>query len=308
MSYKGTMTRRTFARNLFVGATGLPALARAGEAKPSGRYRGVSCMTFVWNTVLGPRGESVEDHFDEILAAIRSAGYEGVETFADMIDRPERAERMSDLLKKHGLRLSAVYKGGPLHIKPQGEETIGQLLHLARFMNKLGCDVLVFNPSPVGGREKTDAELQVQAELLNRLGRALRERSIALNIHSHTPAFRSNAREWRSNMDRTDPAVVWLNADVHWIYRGGCDPYKLLSRYADRIGSCHLRNSINGVWTETLGDGDIDYRRIAKIFARVRKPIWLTVELAYERSTKQTRSVAENIKLSRKYVREVFGA
>lgn len=95
-------------------------------------------------------------------------------------------------------------------------------------------------------------------------------------------------------------------SDVDWIKRGG-DPYELLTRYADRIGSCHLRNGVGDVWSESLGDGDVDYRRIAKIFEKVKVPIWLTVELAYEKKTARARPLAEDAAASRKCVREVFG-
>lgn len=302
MERKQHITRRAFAAQTLAGAMGLKRAVAGPGRRPERRYLGVSCMTYVWSSA----GVNVEAEIDTILGEIRAGGYDAVETFSSFVGSDERADRFAKRLDKHKLRLSAAYSGGAVHEQERGKKAVEQLSRVGRRLEKLGCGVLVFNPNPLQ-REKTDEELQVQADLLNELGRTLRESSVALTLHSHTPAFRSDAREYRYDLDHTDPALVQLNADVDWVFRGGADPYALLTRYVDRIGSCHLRSSVDKVWSETLGDGDIDYRRIAKIFERIPRPIWLTVELAYEKKTTRKGTVAQAIAESRTYVREVFG-
>jgi inosose dehydratase len=130
---------------------------------------------------------------------------------------------------------------------------------------------------------------------------------MGLWLHNHAPEMRDEGRELRSNLDRTDPALVGFCADTHWIYRGGGDLLEYLERYGDRLGSLHLRNSVAGVWSETLGDGDLDHRAIAAKLAAARFDGPLIVELAIEEGTPQTRSLVENMRISRAYLREVFG-
>jgi hypothetical protein len=54
--------------------------------------------------------------------------------------------------------------------------------------------------------------------------------------------------------------------------------------------------------------GDIDYDAVAKYARGHKLPRRFTVELAIEGGTKITRSVVENHRLSREFVRRVFEA
>src|SRR5207248_11013617 len=109
---------------------------------------------------------------------------------------------------------------------------------------------------------KSEDELRTQVKNLDRMGRALRDLGMVLWLHNHDPEMRDGARELRFTLDNTDPALVGYCADVHWISRGGGDPYDYLERYGSRLGSLHVRNSRGGIWMEELGDGEIDYRRV----------------------------------------------
>ena len=306
MRNMGAIDRRAFVRQTLLGAAGLAAAGRAAAEKTGKPYAGVSAQTYVWSQVLGRKNQKFEDHLDEILRVQREAGYGGIETMAEVVATPERAEAFGALLERHKTRLSGLYSGAALHEREAARAAIERLVGVARRFRTLGCEVLVCNPDPIG-REKTDAELDTQAAMLGELGRALRETGATVHVHCHAPEMRSGGREFRSNLDKTDPADVFLNADVNWIARGGCDPYDLLERYAARIGSTHLRNAADGIWTEAFGAGDIDYRRIKTSFDKSPHPVWLTVELAYEAQTRETRPLAENLAASRRYVREVFG-
>ncbi|MCA9444312.1 MAG: sugar phosphate isomerase/epimerase, partial [Candidatus Omnitrophica bacterium] len=69
----------------------------------------------------------------------------------------------------------------------------------------------------------------------------------------------------------------------------------------------HLRNSTDGTWSESFGEGDIDYRKIAKILDDIDYQGYLTVELAHEKGTEKTQSLLKDLQDSRDYVKEVFG-
>jgi inosose dehydratase len=109
-------------------------------------------------------------------------------------------------------------------------------------------------------------------------------------------------------MDHTDPRFVGFCADIHWIWRGGGDPYAYLERYGDRLGNLHLRNSRNKIWSEDLGEGDLDHPRIARILKEKRFSGPLILELAIEAGTPQTRPLVESQAISRQYLKAVFGA
>jgi inosose dehydratase len=149
--------------------------------------------------------------------------------------------------------------------------------------------------------------LKIQCEYLNRVGRALKDLGLEFWIHNHDPEALNNAREIRADCDLTDPALVHLCLDTHWVLRGGTQPLPLLRELAPRVKALHLRNSQNGIWSESLGDGDIDHRAMCALLKEVAFSGWLIAELAYEPKTVQTRSLTDNLRISRDYVRAVFG-
>ena len=135
----------------------------------------------------------------------------------------------------------------------------------------IGAEIIVTNPSPIrwGGPEnKTDAQLRTQARALDRLGAALRQRGLTLAYHNHDPELRQGARELHHMLVGTDPAHVTYCLDAHWVFRGAGDSqvalFDVVHLYADRITELHLRQSVDGVWSETFGPGDIDYERLVE--------------------------------------------
>jgi inosose dehydratase len=253
------------------------------------------------------QGNRIEEHLDEVLGQISEAGYEGVEAMLSQVSSPAKAEVVSALLQKHRLKMVSLYAGGAFHTERKAHDSIAAILDGVPFARALGVPMINTNPDPVG-REKTDEELALQAEGLNRLGEALREKGLRFVIHNHDPEIRSKAREFHHNLDHTDVKKVGLCLDTHWALRGGADPLALARQYASRLKSLHLRNSVRGVWSEALGDGEVDHAALAELLRKSGYTGPLIVELAYEQGTKLTRTLAENTRVSREYVRRVFGS
>jgi inosose dehydratase len=126
-------------------------------------------------------------------------------------------------------------------------------------------------------------------------------------VHHHTPELADNAREWRFQLQHTDPQLVFCCVDVNWAVRGGQEPVAFLREAGNRLASLHLRNNQEGAWTEDFGAGDIDYSKIADYLKEIGFSGYLVVELAYEKRTKITRPLEEDLRLSRLYAEQVFG-
>jgi inosose dehydratase len=265
----------------------------------------VGTQLYCWFQVYRARGLDLDDHLDEVLAAVRDCGYETAEWFLKA-DDPAQPGRLADQLRAHGLQPLAIYSGGRLHEAETAPGVVDRLLAAAERVAAAGFSVLDLNPDPIG-RDKTDAELAVQAQSLERLGQGLRRQGMRLGVHNHDPEMRSHGREFHHNLRHTTPENVGLCLDTHWCYRGGADPLALLQQYADRIVSFHLRQSTGGVWSEDFADGDIDYRPFAAWCRETGFNGPLLVELAIEPGTPQTRDVVENHRRSRDYLRLLFG-
>ncbi len=242
----------------------------------------------------------------EVISCLRDAGYEYLENFMD-VGRPEASAEFADQLKAKGLQPVSLYVGARLHEEGKAAETALKILAAAKVCRQAGFQVLSCNADPIG-REKTDAELKTQAAALSQLGDGLNELGMHLGVHHHMPEMANNAREFHYNFDHSKPSVVGWCYDVHWVWKGGVMPMDGLKQYGDRVVTWHLRQSRNGVWFETLDTGDIDYSVVAKCAREHKLPRRFTVELAIEGGTKITRSVVENHRLSREFVRRVFEA
>ena len=64
-------------------------------------------------------------------------------------------------------------------------------------------------------------------------------------------------------------------------------------------------STVRRSWTR--GNGDIDYRQVAAYLKQSGLRPLLVVELAYKKETAVTRSLEEDLQLSRKYAERVFG-
>lgn len=266
----------------------------------------VAAQLYVWTQHYGKQKQRMEDQLDEVLAATKRAGYDAVQGWLSFFSTSESADKVAAQLKKHGLTMPAAYAGGVMHTREAGQAAIKQIVHQAKIGSAHGLKIVVHNPQPLP-REKTVEELAILTENLNSLGEELGKLGVKLAIHSHDPEMRNGAREWYHMLRHTDPHKVGFCLDLHWVLRGKQDPYRLLEDAGKRVIDLHLRNSTDGVWSEDFGDGDIDHARVRKILAKSGYQGHYTVELAYEGKTKITRSLEENLRRSREYVRRALG-
>ncbi|MGC8793454.1 MAG: sugar phosphate isomerase/epimerase family protein [Bryobacteraceae bacterium] len=262
---------------------------------------------YVWTQQFRTQNKMLADGIAEALAATRRAGYRAVELLAQCFDA-ETAGITLKALRECRMEAPSVYNSGPMHTAEEAEQTIAETLRVAAAAKAAGAYLLNFNPSPKRNKErKSDAELDAQARHVNALGDKLRLQGFRLQLHHHDPEMADNAREWRHLLENTDPKLVGFCVDVDWVQRGGQKPLEILEAAGPRLVSLHLRNSKAGVWAEDFGEGDIDYRQVAACLKKMGFQGWLIVELAYSQQTRITRSLEENLRLSRRFAEQVFG-
>ena len=97
-------------------------------------------------------------------------------------------DRVIELIQSNGLYMPSIYVGGAMHEAQLAEATIAQSLEIARFCKKVGCRAVIGDPrSKAGDVEKTDAELAVQAAMLDKMGKALAAEGFQYWVHNHIP-------------------------------------------------------------------------------------------------------------------------
>jgi inosose dehydratase len=83
--------------------------------------------------------------------------------------------------------------------------------------------------------------------------------------------------------------------------------FDVVKLYGKRVTELHLRQSKDGVWTETFGPGDIDYPRLAGALAEIAVRPHIVLEQAIENGSPRTMKPLEAFKASTTYTRRVFG-
>jgi inosose dehydratase len=241
---------------------------------------------------------------EEVISALRDTGYDYLEHTMN-VAQPDENAKFAEQLKAKGLQPVSLYTGARVHEAAKAEAVVARILSAAKVCQQAGFRVVSCNADPIG-REKTDEELKMQATALAELGEGLDSLGMKLGVHQHMPEMANYAREFHYNFDHTKPVIVGWCYDVHWVWKGGVMPLDALKQYGDRVVTWHLRQSRDGVWWEDLDTGDVNYEAVAKYAKAHNLPRRFTVELAIEGGTKITRSVVENHRRSREFVRRVF--
>jgi inosose dehydratase len=241
---------------------------------------------------------------EDVISALRDAGYHYLENFMD-VNRPEENARFAERLRTKGLQPVSLYVGARIHEDGKAPEVVSRILAVAHICQQAGFRVISCNADPIG-REKSDEELKTQAAALTELGEGLNTLGLKLGVHQHLPEMANRAREFHYDFRHTKPEVVGWCYDVHWVWKGGIPPLDALKEYGERVVTWHLRQSRGGIWWEDLDTGDIDYAAVAQYAKQHRLARRFSVELAIEPGTKITRSVVENHRRSREFVRRVF--
>ena len=281
-------------------------------ARADGDRLHVACNQYSWLVFYSREKKDFNASLDAGLAEVAASGIDGFEPGVDGLDQ---LDRLLPWLKKHGLQMQSLYVNSTLH-EPAGVDTsIGEVLAAATKAKAFGTRIIVTNPSPIrwGGPEnKTDAQLETQAEALNTLGAKLRQMGLTLAYHNHDVELRNAAREFHHMMVGTDPKDVTLCLDAHWVYRGSGNSqvalFDVLRLYGPRVTELHLRQSRQGVWTEVFGPGDIDYPRLAEHLLKIGVKPLLVLEQAIEDGSSNTIKPVEAFTRSTQYARQVFAS
>ena len=264
------LNRRDTLRQLGTGVllTTVAPLSRGGDgADRSGVH--IATNTYPWSTFARRDGESLKLHTDHLLADIASTGITGYEP---IINSPDEFDGLAQRLGAHGLEMRSLYVNSVLHEEEQADSSIAQVVVIARRAKEVGTRIIVTNPSPIrwgGDEDKSDSQLITQAAALDRLGGELYDLDLSLAYHNHDAELRQGGREFHHMLTATDPQLVRLCLDSHWVYRGCGNSqvalFDALEHYGSRIVELHLRQSQGGVWTEVFSaKGDIDYRRLIR--------------------------------------------
>ncbi len=254
-----------------------------------------------------------DGHEWDVERAMGEAKAAGVSGWEHAFRSAEEVDDISAKAKRQGLEMRSAYVFGAFHKPDLAEGASENALKIADALRQVGVKHLIFNPDPLpAGALKTDQQLRTQSAAVHALGQKLAADGSRLLYHTHDPEMKAGAREFHHMLVNSDAQSVGLCLDLHWVYRGTENSQvaleDVISLYADRIGLLHLRQSIDGIWSEDIGDGDIDHRAIARLMSDKGVRAHLVLELAMETGTPARMSGTDAHAKSIAYLEPLFGA
>ena len=304
--------RRTFLATLgwASGAAVLGSQSSLGLAAEVGAKMHIACNEYPWTVFYQREKQDFNENLDEGLGRVAQSGVKGYEPLGTS---PEQVDQLVSLLNKHKLEMRSLYVNTLLHDPAAAETSIESVLAIARNAKKAGTRIIVTNPSPIrwgGSESKDDAQLRLQGRSLEQLGKQLRAMGMTLAYHNHDIELRNSAREFHHMLAGTDPEYVSFCLDSHWVYRGSGNSsvalFDVVTLYASRIVELHLRQSVNGIWSEVFGEGDIDYPALVEKLQESRVRPHLVLEQAVEEGTPRFLDAVESHRRSLEYAARVF--
>ena len=279
----------------------------------SDTFKMLATNIYPWLTFYRRQGRDFEANLESSIKEIKQSGADSLEP---ILSTSEKTVQLADALIDQGVAMVSAYVNSKLHEKADVQESIDTVLKLTRIaQDRMGTKIIVTNPIPIrwdGPENKNDDQIKLQGESLTTLGEALSREGLTQAYHNHDPELRLAGREFHHMLASTDPRYVKLCLDSHWIFRGSGDSnvalYDVIKLYGDRIVELHVRQSREGIWTETLGDGDIDYSFLTKVTREIGIHPLVTVEQAVEEKSPNTMDSLAAHKISHARARDIFAS
>jgi sugar phosphate isomerase/epimerase len=295
------MTIRSTRRDLLKAATA--SLLAAVPALPDGPRIRVGAHPWVYAAPLP--GYDITPVLDRIFADLSYAGVDGVELMDTALRHADVVPRVRDLSRRYSLPVIGASYQAPMWNREKHAEIVEDARAVIGRIAEVGGHTL---GTTVGDarRKKTAAELDAQAEMLRKLTEICVANGVVLNLHKHIYEVQDDEYDLRGTLARIPDAK--LGPEIDWLVGAKVDPVSFIHRYGARIVYAHLRDrKADGVWSEAMGEGAIDYAAVGRALHEAKFSGTLAIELAHSAGFTPTRPLRESFKLSREYVRRVMG-
>ncbi|WP_299551680.1 TIM barrel protein [Seonamhaeicola sp.] len=270
----------------------------------------VYCQEFTWITFLEREGKTWFKTLGEATKNPSIASLSGMEVLMEMTEGYPIGTFKK--LNKNKIDVASMFVSLTVHIESVAQKQVGEMLKVGAKLKQSGIDVMVVSPEAKEEDlvpHKTDAELKIQSKALDVLGAGLSKIGIRMLYHNHDTEMENDAKEFNHVLAHTKPENLGLCLDADWVYKGTGSLsalYGLVDEHAKRIEELHLRQTQNGIWTETFGEGDIDYSKIADMLLKHNQRPALFLEQAADDETPHTMDAIKAIGISIDNVRDIF--
>lgn len=303
-NYPYNHSRRNFLKSsgYLAGAALFSNLAACAAKIPAGNKVPLYAHLWVYASRYPPNWDCTPI-LDEVFSELKYAGMQGVEMMEVHFRHDDIVSRLKELIQKYSLPVTGMSYYGNMWNKEEGQKILEDVDLVTRRLSAVGGNMLGIT---VGDAKhvKTEDELDTQGELLKKIMTICAKNNVEPNLHNHTFEVTNNMHDFKGIVSRVPE--LKLGPDLNWLMRGGVDPVWFIKTYGHKMVYMHLRDQDEkGMWTETLGEGVIDFPAIAKALKEINYKGKAAIELAFDKPP--VNPVKEDWKKSREYVKKVFG-
>lgn len=240
---------------------------------------------------------------ETVFSDFKYAGIEGVELMEVLLRRDDAVARLKEFIDKYNVPVTGTSYYGDMWNKNEHQRILEDVDLVTERLHEAGGSMLGIT---VGDAHhvKTEDELDAQAELLKDIIKVCAKNSIEPNLHNHTFEVTNGLHDLKGTLKRMPD--IKLGPDLNWLVRAGVDPVWFIKTYGKQMVYMHIRDQrADGKWTEAVGEGVIDFPAVAKALKDINYNHKAAIELALDEPNK--RLIRDDWKISREYVRKVFG-
>lgn len=274
--YSRTMNRRDFTKALALGITALPACASAAVGSGGGAPRlKVGHTGITWGFAPDDAADAIRD--------VGSLGYQGFESFGNVIEAWEERGGIGQLLDAASLPLHSAYCGVNLTNPEDLADEVAKIVRWGQLIRKYGGTIAVVGPNGVRrGTYDFNANRANIVAALDDICTALMDVGVIGVLHPHTGTCVETAEEARAVMESVDTRYVKFGPDVGQLQKAGSDPVPLCRDFASVIHHVHMKDYDGGpefLGYAPLGRGEVKVAEIAQILEASGVDSMIMVEL-----------------------------
>ena len=269
--------RRQFNKTLALGLAGavLPATANTLGALQNPKRLRAGHTGITW-------GFSPADA-ERAIADVASLGFNGYESFGNVLEAWESKSGLDALLNAAKLPLRSAYCPVNLTEPARLKDETAKIVRWGQLIKKCGGAVSVIGPNNVKRPDYNFAEHKSNiVAALNEIAKALDGIGIVGVLHQHTGTCVETRDETYAVMEAVDTRYVKFGPDVGQLQKGGSDPVKVVKDFLPVIRHVHLKDWNGGPHYEgycALGQGKVDLAAVCDLLDKSGNDLMIMAEL-----------------------------
>jgi len=271
----GHSGRREFFTRMAAIAGAAAGASRWGHAQQRERRLRIGHTGITW----GYRPEDAATAIPDVA----SLGYNGYETFGEVLEAWEPKGGLDKVLQENKLPLISAYCNVNLTDPSKRADEVAKIIRWAKLIRKCGGVTAVIGPN---GVRRSNYDFSASKDnivaALNEICKAASDQGVTAVLHQHTGTCVELRDEVYATLHAVDTRVVKFGPDVGQLAKGGSDPVQVVKDFLPIIRHVHLKDWNGGrYWAQycPLGQGKVNLPAVLDLFEQSPEMKIVMVEL-----------------------------